>query len=103
MVNPVQPTAGDAIIEFFRLSVGGPLLGFVFGIFVSFWMKRIHNNPLLEANLTIFSSYLLFYTAEETYLKVSGILAMVTMGLYMSRKGKTQISSSSHEFIHNIW
>lgn len=53
--------------------------------------------------MTIFSSYLLFYTAEETVVKVSGILSLVTMGLYMSRKGKTWISTSSHEFIHNVW
>jgi NhaP-type Na+/H+ or K+/H+ antiporter len=52
-------------------------------------MKRIHNHAMLEVNLTIFASYLLFYTAEETILKVSGILGMVTMGLYMSRMGKT--------------
>ena len=79
------------------------MLGILFGIVITFWMKMIHYNAMLEVNLTIFSSYLLFYTAEETVLKVSGILAMVAMGLYMSRKGKTTISSSSHEFIHNIW
>ena len=89
MVNPVPPTTVDVVSEFFRLSLGGPLLGIIFGIVASFWMKHIHNNPMLEVNLTIFSSYLLFYAAEETYLHVSGILAMVTMGLYMSRKGKT--------------
>ena len=86
-----------------RLSIGGPCLGILFGIFIVFWMKRIQSNAMLEVNLTIFSSYLLFYTAEETSLKVSGILAMVAMGLYMSRKGKTSVSSNSHEFIHNIW
>ena len=63
----------------------------------------MHSNPILEVNLTLLSSYLLFYTAEMTSLHVSGILAVVAMGLYMSRKGKTRISTSSHEFIHNIW
>jgi NhaP-type Na+/H+ or K+/H+ antiporter len=88
-VNTTSPTAGDVILQFFRLSAGGPLLGLVSGVLISFWMKRIQNIPMLEANLTIFASYLLFYSAEETILKVSGILAMVTMGLYMSRLGKT--------------
>ena len=99
----MHPTSTDVVAEFFRLSLGGPILGLIFGFVVTFWMRRIHNNPMLEVNLTIFASYLLFYTAEETTLHVSGILAMVTMGLYMSRKGKTQISTMSHEFIHNIW
>jgi NhaP-type Na+/H+ or K+/H+ antiporter len=52
---------GNIVGEFFRLSFGGPALGIIFGIVISFWLKRIINKPLLETNLTIFGAYLVFY------------------------------------------
>jgi len=44
-------------------------------------------------NSTIFVSYILFYLAEGTPLHVSGILAIVALGLYMTNTGKTWISA----------
>jgi len=86
-------TAGGIIFKFIRLSFGGPLLGIIGGMFISFILKRIHNNFVLEVNTTIFASYLFFFIAEGTSLHVSGILAIVTLGLYMTNTGKTRISA----------
>ena len=57
----------------------------------------------MEANLTVCLPYVCFYVAEHEWVHVSGILALVTMGLYMSDVGKTQISSDSEHSIHAIW
>lgn len=54
-------------------------------------------------NSTIFISYLLFYVAESTPVHVSGILAIVALGLYMTNTGKTWISAQSEHTIHHIW
>jgi len=88
---------------FCRLSLGGPLLGIIFAIFISAWLKRIYNESVLEVNLTVVVSYLLFYVSENTSLHVSGILAMVGFGLYMNNKGKTKISSASEAAVHHVW
>lgn len=66
-------------------------------------MKRIHNNGTLEANATVFVSYLVFFLAEGTSLHVSGILAIVTLGLYMTNSGKNQISRESEHAVHHVW
>lgn len=58
--------------------------------------------PVLEVNSTIFMAFLVFYTAEITF-KVSGILAIVGMGIYMSANGKYSISTHSMHAIHNVW
>lgn len=58
--------------------------------------------PVLEVNTTIFMSFMVFYVAEINF-KVSGILAIVGMGLYMSNIGKHSISTHSHHAIHNVW
>ena len=85
------------------MSICGPLLGLAFGMFMAFSLSRIHNQPIMEANLTVCLPYMLFYIAEHENVHVSGILALVTMGLYMTNVGKTQISSESDEAIHSIW
>jgi len=69
--------AVDITVVFFRLSLGGPLLGIVFGFIVSFWLRRINNNSILETNLTIITAFMVFYLAESWILEVSGILALV--------------------------
>ena len=68
-----------------------------------FILKRIHNNFVLEVNTTIFGSYLIFFLAEATPLGVSGILALVALGLYMTRSGKTRISAESEHSVHHVW
>ena len=94
---------GHIVGEFCRLSFGGPLLGIAFGFVASLWLKRIVNNPLLETNLTVCATFLVFYTAETTDLHVSGILALVALGLYMTKSGKTKISHASEETLHHVW
>ena len=66
-------------------------------------LSRIHNQPVLEANLTVCMPYILFYTAEHHSIHVSGILALVAMGLYMTNRGRVGISTESEEAIHAIW
>ena len=77
--------------SFVRIAFGGPLLGCVVGFMMSYWMKRIIRDPVLSINITFVGAYLCFYFAEFTSLKVSGILSIVVLGLYMSAVGKRKI------------
>lgn len=88
---------------FFRLTFGGLTLGLAFGIVMTKILKRIANDMLLETNLTLITAYLVFYTAEATVLHVSGAIATVTFGLYMSAYGKTLISPSVEHTVHSFW
>lgn len=99
----VEMNAMDILGKFARLSFGGPALGLVGGVILSFILSRIHNNGVLEVNATIFVSYIIFYIAESTPLHVSGILALVVVGLYMSNVGKTSISIESEHAVHHVW
>lgn len=102
MVKGEELVAGEVIVKFIRLAFGGTALGIVGGMVVAFLLARIHNNAVLEVNTTIFSAYIIFYIAEVT-LKVSGILALVALGLYMTNVGKTQISADSEHAVHHVW
>ena len=70
---------------------------------MAFLISRIKYNQVLEINATVSVSYMVFYVAESTELKVSGIIAIVVMGLYMTNIGKTRISSGSAHAVHHVW
>jgi NhaP-type Na+/H+ or K+/H+ antiporter len=91
------------MLKFIRLSIGGAILGLVFGVLITFMLRRIHNDFVLEVNTTIFACFVMFYIAESTSLHVSGILALVALGLYMTKTGKTRISAESEHSVHHIW
>jgi sodium/hydrogen exchanger 10/11 len=93
IVKGVEMSFGDIIIKFVRLSFGGPLLGLVGAFILQFLLNRIYNDGVLEVNSTIFMSYALFYLAEGTALHVSGILAIVVLGIMMTKEGKKSISA----------
>eukprot|EP00352_Strombidinopsis_acuminata_P001357 CAMPEP_0176347600 /NCGR_PEP_ID=MMETSP0126-20121128/7188_1 /TAXON_ID=141414 ORGANISM="Strombidinopsis acuminatum, Strain SPMC142" /NCGR_SAMPLE_ID=MMETSP0126 /ASSEMBLY_ACC=CAM_ASM_000229 /LENGTH=254 /DNA_ID=CAMNT_0017695875 /DNA_START=564 /DNA_END=1328 /DNA_ORIENTATION=- len=103
IVEGYEMSGGDMVLMFIRLSVGGPVLGLIFAVFTSYMLKRLYNEAVLEVNTTIFSAYLLFYVCELTPVHVSGILALVALGLYMTYGGKTNISAGSEESIHHVW
>ena len=88
-VHGESPSAEDIVKKFCQMSLGGPLFGLLFGIIMKFLLSRIYNEPIMEANLTVCLPYLCFYAAEHENVHVSGILALVAMGLYMSDAGKT--------------
>lgn len=103
MVEGLHLTAGEVIFMFIRLSFGGIIFGLIGGYILKLILSKIHNDAVLEMNATIFVCYILFYLAESTKLHLSGILAIVALGLYMTTTGKTKISSESMHTVHGIW
>lgn len=90
--------------NFVRNACGGPLLGIIVGIFGSFWLRRVIRDDVLTSIITFVLCYILFWLAEFTAIHVSGILAIVSLGLFMSAFGKTNIySESEHAGTHLIF
>lgn len=85
------------VLLFFSLTIGGTLLGILFGVMAAGLINRVRNDPILTLNITFCSCFILYFVAENVNLgfKVSGIMALVSMGLYMAAFGKTQISSEA--------
>jgi NhaP-type Na+/H+ or K+/H+ antiporter len=91
LVKGEDTTVTGVIANFVRVSLGGPLLGLVFGVIVSFWMKKIIRDTVLSVIITFIGTFLCFWVAEFTWIKVSGILSIVSLGLYFSAVGKRKI------------
>lgn len=51
------------LTNFVRVSLGGPLLGIIFGVLISYWLKKIIRDSVLSVNITFVGAYLCFYVA----------------------------------------
>lgn len=90
------------MIKFFRLSFGGPIFGILVGWIISRWIGSIMRDNTLIVVITIFSTYLVFFISES-YLGVSGILALVSLGLYLSQFTKVNLSNENLHAVHTVW
>lgn len=43
------------------------------------------------------------YICEYTFIKVSGISAMIVLGIFMSSIGKTKMYPQSESYIKSVW
>lgn len=66
------------------------------------WIKKIARDDLLSTNITFFACYALFFICE-IYLKVSGVIAIVTLGVLMAKFGKVSINPESEHYLHSVW
>jgi len=100
----ITGTASDAspIVEFFRVAVGGTLVGLVVGYIIIAWVKKVFNDALVEITVIVAAAYMTFYIAEH-FLHVSGVLGLVSLGLLMASVGRTRISPEVEHFLHEFW
>ncbi|KAL7674657.1 hypothetical protein ACOME3_000933 [Neoechinorhynchus agilis] len=81
------------IISFFAVSLGGVLVGIVFGAVGSFITKFMEVVPILEPLMVIISAYLSYLTAEM--LGVSGIIAITVTGMILRQYIRYNLSEKS--------
>ena len=105
LVKGRTKTPTEIIGTFASLTIGGTLLGIVFGIVATIWIRKIYNDEILVVNVTFISCYMLFFIAEfvDLGVKISGIIALVSLGLFMSAFGKTRINAESEHSVHTFW
>jgi NhaP-type Na+/H+ or K+/H+ antiporter len=95
-------TAMSGILEFFRVSFGGAIVGGFIGWLIIKWVKKVFNDALVETSLIVAAAYITFFIAEY-FFHVSGVLALVAYGLMMASYGKTRISPEVQHFLHEFW
>ncbi|KAA0155613.1 hypothetical protein FNF29_01530 [Cafeteria roenbergensis] len=93
-------TIGEMVLFLLQLAGGGILLGLGGGIVVATWMGIAKWDATTQVTITLFASYLLFIFAEGA-LEVSGVLAVVGLGLVLAVAGRTSIKD--HAMMHYFW
>lgn len=97
-----EASGNSPILEFFRVSFGGILVGGAVGYVSINWLRKVFNDALVEISVIVGAAFLTFFVAEH-FFHVSGVLALVTMGLIMAGIGRTRISPEVGHFMHEFW
>eukprot|EP00954_Amorphochlora_amoebiformis_P005269 415819-Amorphochlora_amoeboformis.AAC.2 len=89
----IRRNAGEVTRFLFKLSLGGVSFGLAAGFITVCWIANSINQPTIETSITLASAYFTFWVSEseDVGAHVSGVLAVVTLGLVMS-KYKSYIS-----------
>lgn len=90
-----------ASLEFVLLMAGGLLVGIVMGKLLAFILKRVHENMLVTISFMLLMPFVTYLIAEE--LHVSGVIAVVILGLGISRFSNKVFPSNLKQQSKNIW
>ena len=90
--------------KFARLTLGGVALGFASGIVFYFILMCLHNDILVTV-FSFIAAYITFFLAESTAtgFHVSGILAVVVLGLYLGATLKPRLNPHYAHTLHAVW
>jgi monovalent cation/hydrogen antiporter len=91
----------NAGLQFLIVAIGG----IVFGLAVGYLFKKIHqitpDNPTVDTAFTFLAPYVAYLSAEWFHL--SGVLAVVTAGLFVSRSSSTVFSQQTRLSAYGAW
>jgi NhaP-type Na+/H+ or K+/H+ antiporter len=97
-----EATDTNGFLEFLRVALGGLAVGVVIGLIVLRWIKGVFNDAMVEISVVVAAAYITFYVAEH-FLHVSGVLALVALGLLIGGFGRSSISPQVEHFMHEFW
>lgn len=85
----------EIVVLFLELTIGAIVLGVIFGMISTFLIKLVKKDSILTINITVGMCYLLYFVSEFVYLgiRISGIMALVSIGLYMAAFGKVKLTA----------
>lgn len=97
------PTNGvDVTVTFLEMAGLGILWGLFMGMIFTSWISVAYDQALVEITATVMAAYLTFFIGEE-YFHVSGVLAVVALGIYFSAVGHYSITPRVHHELHGLW
>ncbi len=91
----------QATAQFFIVAGGGVLIGVVVGYIFSLVHRHALNNPTVETALSIIIPFSAYLIAEHLHL--SGVLAVVCAGLFISWRSSELFSHETRLRMNNFW
>lgn len=90
-----------ASLEFVILMAGGFITGMVMAKILAFILKRIQDNPLATISFMLLMPFVTYLIAEQIH--VSGVIAVVILGLGISRFSNKVFPDQLKNQSKNIW
>ncbi|KAH3758195.1 sodium/hydrogen exchanger family protein [Pelomyxa schiedti] len=92
---------GTTVWAAVRLTGGGPLFGGIAAFLCYYWLRTIHSKPVLEITIVVTAVFSTMFLSE--LIGTSGVLAVVTFGLYFAYQGKLGFSPNATEPNFVFW
>ncbi len=94
--------AGYAVMEFFRVFLGGILVGVLIGLFLSELLYRMNMGISAYLIMSIVLAYASFTIAEHN-LHVSGVMSVVAASITMGVFGVSRIPQAAMHLVRETW
>ena len=91
---------GQASLQFVLVSIGGLLVGLVVG-WPLVWLHRHLDDAPIEIAITLLTPFAAYLLAEA--LDISGVMAVMAAGLYLSRQSARFFSSNTRLQANAVW
>ncbi|MDB5192848.1 MAG: Na+/H+ antiporter, partial [Segetibacter sp.] len=91
----------QASLEFVGVAAGGIVSGLAVGYTMVFVHKKITDNAVVETSLTLVTPFVAYLLAEHFH--TSGVLAVVTAGLFISWRSREVFSSQTRLQTKSVW
>ena len=91
---------GAAILQFFLVGIGGLLIGLVVAWPLD-WLHRHLDDAAIEITISLLTPFGAYLFAEAIH--VSGVLAALSAGLYLSRRSSRFFSSTTRLQANAVW
>lgn len=79
------------------------MFGLIFGSIALFCIKRVSNDGILVVTLMVIFCYFIYMAAEFSVLRICGIIAVVTYGIFMGIFAKAHIVGDAEECMSSFW
>ncbi|HTN17908.1 MAG TPA: cation:proton antiporter, partial [Chitinophagaceae bacterium] len=91
----------EASLNFVIVSVAGVGVGLIIGYLMYLVHKKFICDPIIEVTLTFLTPFAAYLLAEHFHF--SGVLAVVTTGLYLSFRSSEMFSNQSRIMSYAVW
>ena len=88
---------------FVEETLGGLIFGLVFGAIALFIIKRICQDGTLVVTINVIFCYTIYMSAEFSVMRVSGIIAIVTYGIFMNAFAKHRLVGEASTVMESFW
>ena len=95
-------TLTEGVVAFFKVFVGGLLVGILFGWILVRAIPLIGDQPLVHITMTLVSAYGAFIVADH-FLHFSGIMAVLAAGLMIGYYGPVLYKEKVRKYLEVFW
>jgi monovalent cation/hydrogen antiporter len=101
IVSGVPVSLGKAALHVVVVGGGGIAVGLLVGIAIAWLRRRLEHNPEVENTISLLTPFAAFIPADR--LGLSGVLAVVTVGLYLGRHAPRIVAPETRIQAANMW